>query len=65
VVLLTFVAHVPVAAVEGVVLGFTVGFLARVKPELLGLDAPTVPSGEGRRSAETLQEADSPHSPCC
>lgn len=34
-VLPVFVAHLPIAAVEGVVLGFTVGFLARVKPELL------------------------------
>jgi cobalt/nickel transport system permease protein len=34
--LLLFVAHLPVAVVEGVVLGFTVGFLVRVKPELLG-----------------------------
>lgn len=34
--LLTFVAHLPIAVVEGIVLGFTVGFLARVKPELLG-----------------------------
>jgi cobalt/nickel transport system permease protein len=33
--LLTFVAHLPVAVVEGVVLGFTVGFLVRVKPEML------------------------------
>jgi cobalt/nickel transport system permease protein len=31
-----FVAHLPVALVEGIVLGFTVSFLARVKPELLG-----------------------------
>jgi cobalt/nickel transport system permease protein len=31
--------HLPIAVIEGVVLGFTVGFLARVKPELLGLDA--------------------------
>jgi ABC-type Co2+ transport system permease subunit len=30
-----FLAHLPVAAVEGVVLGFTVSFLARVKPEML------------------------------
>jgi cobalt/nickel transport system permease protein len=35
-VLLVFVAHLPVAALEGVVLGFTVSFLARVKPEMLG-----------------------------
>jgi cobalt/nickel transport system permease protein len=40
VVLLTFIAHLPVAAIEGVVLGFTVGFLARVKPEMLGWAAP-------------------------
>lgn len=30
------VIHLPIAAIEGVVLGFTAGFLARVKPELLG-----------------------------
>jgi ABC-type Co2+ transport system permease subunit len=35
-VLLVFVAHLPVAVVEGIVLGFTVSFLARVKPEMLG-----------------------------
>jgi ABC-type Co2+ transport system permease subunit len=34
--LLVFVAHLPIAVVEGVVMGFTVGFLARVKPDLLG-----------------------------
>jgi hypothetical protein len=32
-----FLAHLPLAIVEGLVLGCTVGFLARVKPELLGL----------------------------
>lgn len=32
-----FLAHLPVAAIEGVVLGFTVSFLARVKPDMLGL----------------------------
>jgi ABC-type Co2+ transport system permease subunit len=31
-----FVFHVPVAMIEGIVLGFTVTFLARVKPEMLG-----------------------------
>lgn len=35
-VLMILVAHVPIAVVEGMVLGFTVGFLVRVKPELLG-----------------------------
>jgi cobalt/nickel transport system permease protein len=32
--------HVPVAVIEGVVGGFLVHFLLRVKPELLGLRAP-------------------------
>jgi cobalt/nickel transport system permease protein len=32
-----FLAHLPLALLEGLVLGFTVGFLARVKPELLRL----------------------------
>jgi len=36
-------AHVPVAMVEGVVLGFTVGYLARVKPEMLGWNAVEEP----------------------
>lgn len=31
-----FVAHLPIAVIEGIVLGFTVSFLARVKPEMLG-----------------------------
>ena len=36
---LVFYAHLPIVAVEGVVLGFTVSFLARVKPEMLGISA--------------------------
>lgn len=32
------VAHLPIAVLEGIVLGFTLGFLAKVKPELLGLE---------------------------
>ncbi len=35
IVLLVFVMHMPLAVIEGVVLGFAVGFLARVKPGLL------------------------------
>jgi cobalt/nickel transport system permease protein len=31
-----FAAHLPIAVVEGLILGFTIGFLARVKPEMLG-----------------------------
>jgi cobalt/nickel transport system permease protein len=33
--LLVLIAQIPLAVIEGVVLGFTVGFLVRVKPELL------------------------------
>jgi cobalt/nickel transport system permease protein len=36
IVLLVFVVHMPIAVAEGVILGFAVGFLARVKPEMLG-----------------------------
>jgi len=32
--------HLPVAAIEGVILGATVSFLARVKPEMIGLQRP-------------------------
>jgi cobalt/nickel transport system permease protein len=32
--------HLPVAAIEGIILGSTVSFLARVKPEMLGLQTP-------------------------
>jgi ABC-type Co2+ transport system permease subunit len=31
------IAHLPIAVIEGIILGFTVGFLAKVKPEMLGL----------------------------
>ena len=37
------VLHLPVAAIEGVILGFTVGFLAKVRPELLGVRPETPP----------------------
>ncbi len=46
---LEFLAHLPVAAIEGVVLGFTVSFLARVKPEMLGL----LPGKEMKRQKES------------
>lgn len=35
-----FYAHLPLVLLEGVVLGFTVSFLVRVKPEMLGLKYP-------------------------
>jgi cobalt/nickel transport system permease protein len=37
--LVLVIAHLPIAVVEGIVLGFVVGFLARVKPEMLGIAA--------------------------
>jgi cobalt/nickel transport system permease protein len=39
IVALVFLAHLPIVVIEGVVLGFTVNFLARVKPEMLGIPA--------------------------
>lgn len=41
-----FVAHLPVAGVEALVMAATINFLARVKPEMLGLALPA--------SAETV-----------
>jgi len=34
---LQLAAHLPIAALEGVIVGFTLGFLAKTKPEMLGL----------------------------
>jgi ABC-type Co2+ transport system permease subunit len=51
--LLLVVAHLPIAVIEGVILGFVVGFLVRVKPEMLGLrrfnSAPLSPGTPGER----------------
>jgi cobalt/nickel transport system permease protein len=43
---LLFALHLPIAVIEGIVVGFTVSFLARVKPQLLGLSARSHPCGE-------------------
>ncbi len=48
--LVALIIHLPLAVVEGVILGFTVGFLARVKPEMLGWKTPEV----GPCAAETV-----------
>jgi cobalt/nickel transport system permease protein len=46
--LAVFVAHLPIAVLEGIVLGFTVAFLVKVKPELLGWEAnATSPPASG------------------
>jgi cobalt/nickel transport system permease protein len=37
--------HLPVAGIEGVILGATVSFLARVKPEMLGLKGKPTTAG--------------------
>jgi ABC-type Co2+ transport system permease subunit len=37
---LVFLAHLPLAVIEGLVSGFTIGFLVRVKPEMLGWVLP-------------------------
>lgn len=34
------VAHLPVAGIEAVIMAATISFLARVKPEMLGLEEP-------------------------
>jgi cobalt/nickel transport system permease protein len=46
--LAVLVAHLPIAVVEGVILGFTVGFLARVRPDLLDGERPAGPEPERR-----------------
>ncbi len=45
---LVFYAHLPIVALEGVVLGFTVSFLVRVKPEMLGVREKTSRAEHGR-----------------
>ncbi len=54
--LIWIVAHLPVAVIEGVVLGFTVGFLAKVKPEMLTPPAKR-PASSDTLLDKSLQEA--------
>jgi cobalt/nickel transport system permease protein len=50
------IAYLPVAAIEGVIMGFTTGFLAKVKPELLGLAvSPPVVCVHGDASCATYE----------
>jgi cobalt/nickel transport system permease protein len=42
--LILVVAHLPIAVVEGIVMGFTVSLLARVRPDILGM--PTAVSSQ-------------------
>ena len=58
VILALMMAHLPFAVVEGIILGFVVGFLAKVKPELLGM-----PLNHGRHVGKTTgQEHIATHS---
>jgi ABC-type Co2+ transport system permease subunit len=58
-VLLVFLAHLPVAVVEGFVLGFTVSFLLRVKPDLLSVEG--IPGEEGREGTGPAPSLPLPH----
>lgn len=51
--LLLVAAHMPLALVEGIIVGFTVAFLARVKPELLGGPMPAPPPAENHDTHAT------------
>jgi cobalt/nickel transport system permease protein len=51
-----FLLHLPIAVIEGVVLGFMVGFLTRVKPELLGLPAAVAEPSSAPQSEEATCE---------
>jgi cobalt/nickel transport system permease protein len=59
-----FIAHLPIVLVEGVVLGVTVSFLARVKPELIGLIPGTLdkwqPATQGHSSDDAGRFTASP-----
>lgn len=62
--LVVFVAHLPVAGAEAVIMGATVSFLAKVKPEMLGLQVtrtpPPVQPVEEERQGLTTTPADKP-----
>ena len=47
-----FLLHLPLAALEGVILGFVVGFLARVKPEMLRLPVARTAQGIPRLAGQ-------------
>jgi cobalt/nickel transport system permease protein len=53
--LAVLVAHLPIAVIEGVVLGFTVGFLAKVRPDLLGWPPAPVPTAEPAAASQPPQ----------
>jgi cobalt/nickel transport system permease protein len=63
---LVFVAHLPIAALEGVILGFTLSFLTKVRPDILGKSVVArliVPTPEISLPAETPPRAVLPTAP--
>lgn len=66
--LISFLGHVPIAALEGIILGFVIGFLARVRPELIGLKRriippPVIDSAGSSDPGRNGQEADGVSAP--
>jgi cobalt/nickel transport system permease protein len=62
-VVIVLLAHLPLAVIEGLILGFTVGFLARVKPDLLAplrQEGPQAPATDGISLAPGRPIVDSP-----
>jgi cobalt/nickel transport system permease protein len=49
---IALLVHVPVIVIEGLVSGFTIAFLARVKPEMLGAPFGQPAGSEGQEKIE-------------
>jgi len=49
--LANFLLHLPIVVIEALITASTLDFLARVKPEMIGLDAATPGPGTGEESA--------------
>lgn len=60
---LVFYAHLPIVLLEGVVLGFTVSFLARVKPEMLDLNDEALRKWDRPNQQTSSDEEDGIKSP--
>jgi len=54
--LVLVIAHLPFAVVEGVILGFVVGFLAKVKPKMLGIAHHHSPKASAEIELQHLHE---------
>jgi cobalt/nickel transport system permease protein len=58
IVAVVFIAHLPIVLVEGIVVGFTVSFLARVKPEMIGLSGSTLDKWQPATRDPSADDAD-------